>query len=441
MTMNRFDGYMNAVIGHGLRHRDPFASYGFGPGNIISDIDAANLYTYNGIAQKIIDAPANEAVKQGFSLRENETELAQTKQVMSVLEDLRADERFSRALSWNRLYGGAAVLMIADDGAAELSEPLNENRLNYIERLDVFEPPDITTQDIFLYDDPRDPRYGRPQYYQLTGYYGGTFLVHESRLLLFRGDPLPRDQRRMRNDWGGKVFERIAAELQNYNNGLSLGLMALSRLSQGVLKLNGLAGKLSNDFGETQVRKRLQLIDMARHMMNTVALDSDDDYDQKNTPLAGVQEVIQEFQVALSAVTDIPVTILFGRSPAGQNATGEADFQNFYNMVRRIQTRTLKPQLSRLVDLIGKCKNYKISLPSEYTLEFAPLRTPTEKEIAETRNLAGQAEKNRADAWDTLIKSGTVYPEEIRDKIEAEGLYPIDRTLDDDRQQGGGNEP
>lgn len=49
----------------------------------------------------------------------------------------------------------------------------------------------------------------------------------------------------------------------------------------------------------------------------------------------------------LSALTNIPQTILFGRSPAGMNATGESDFENYYNFIERIQKQDVKekPQI------------------------------------------------------------------------------------------------
>ena len=47
----------------------------------------------------------------------------------------------------------------------------------------------------------------------------------------------------------------------------------------------------------------------------------------------------------LSSLTNIPQTLLFGRSPAGMNATGESDLENWYNFVERIQKLMLKPNL------------------------------------------------------------------------------------------------
>lgn len=431
MNVNN-DGFFNAVLGQGMLRRDPFSAYRFRSSRMLTDQECASLFTYNGIAQKIVTAPADEAVKRGFTLRDGDAELPESRAVQSVFEDLDGESCFSQALVWHRLYGGGAILIVAADGADDLSEPLHENQLKSIEKLCVYEAPDIQTSSAFMYGDPADPKYGQPEFYNITGLYGGVFTVHESRLLLFRGDPIPAEERRMRNYWGAKIYERLYDDLTRYDASLALGLMALSRLSQGILKLDGLAGKLAYEGGEVEVQKRMQLIDMCRHMMNTIALDTTDDYDQKNLSLGGVKDLLEEFQVALSAVTEIPVTVLFGRSPGGLNSTGKADFESFYNLVQRIQRSTLRPQLSRLIDLIGKCKDYRIRLPETYTLAFEPLWSPTEKEQAETKNTLAQAEKNRADARIALTKAGALDVSELRDKLEEEGEYKLDRSLDKD---------
>lgn len=428
----RFDGFYNAFIGHGMYGRDPFSNYIYTPSRMMTDQECAEMFTYNGIAQKIITAPADEAVKEGFTLKDGEADMeGQTKAVLSVMEDLEWEQRFSEALSWDRLYGGSAVLMMADDGTADLSEPLNESALRSIERLVVIEAPDITTSDAMLYSDPRSQLYGRPEFYNVTGYYGGRFTVHESRLLLFRGGVLPKEQRRNRNDWGAKVYEKMFNDIMRYDSALSLALMALSRLSQGVMKLNGLAGKLATDDGEQQVMKRLQLIDMARHMMNTIALDENDEYSQENMTISGVTDIIDRFQTAVSAVTEIPVTVLFGVSPGGLNSTGKADFENYYNMVRRIQQRTLKPQLSRLIYLLGRCSDYGIRLPDTYTLEFNPLWQPTEKEQADTEYVKAQTKEREAVTAKTYYEMNALDGSEMRDTLEKNGEYELDRSLDD----------
>ena len=44
----------------------------------------------------------------------------------------------------------------------------------------------------------------------------------------------------------------------------------------------------------------------------------------------GFDHVTEAAQLNLSAKTHIPMTKLFGRSPAGMNATGESDLQNYF---------------------------------------------------------------------------------------------------------------
>ncbi|MFP3681974.1 DUF1073 domain-containing protein, partial [Pseudomonas sp. SIMBA_041] len=54
----------------------------------------------------------------------------------------------------------------------------------------------------------------------------------------------------------------------------------------------------------------------------------------------------------ISGASEIPVTRLFGRSPAGMNATGESDLQNYYEVVQQQQESTLGPILDKLLPII-----------------------------------------------------------------------------------------
>ena len=69
---------------------------------------------------------------------------------------------------------------------------------------------------------------------------------------------------------------------------------------------------------------------MMRSVMNSILIDGEDSFELKNMTLAGYKEIIEQQEVALSAVTQIPITILFGRSPAGMNSTGDADLEIYY---------------------------------------------------------------------------------------------------------------
>ena len=160
MSNTRYDGFMNTVIGHGIKSRDPFTAYQFhGEPIQMSDQEADDLFTFNGIANKVISAPANEAVRAGFCLKDGDAELENNDRIQSLFEDLDGQAAFATALSWDRLYGGCAILMLIDDGGT-LEEPVYENKIKKIDKLEVFEAPDIDFHETYFYMDPHDPNYG-----------------------------------------------------------------------------------------------------------------------------------------------------------------------------------------------------------------------------------------------------------------------------------------
>ena len=416
MAETRNDGYINAVLGHGLRRRDPFANYGYANTfNQLTDYRQADaMFSGNGLLKRVIQLPATDALRKGYKVDcADEIPNYTRHKVRSVLEDIDADKKLELALTWDRLYGGAVVLILADDGGT-LEDPLNVNRLRRIAGLEVYAPEAVSFTDAMLYASPTDPNYGHPQFYNIIGLWGNSFLVHESRLLMFYGADISNYYRRMRNGWGGTVYEQVKSELLHYTGGNELAFMALSRLSQGILKLDNLMDVLMQEGGEEIVQKRLQIIDMARHMMNTIAIDTADDYDLKNLSLSGIKDVLEQFQLAICSATGIPATILFGRSPAGMNATGKSDLETYYNLVEGIQRHTLKKPLSRLIDLIGECSDYGVTLPREWSIDFKPLWNESDKEKAETCKLKAEGAKTKADGLNTLVQGQIITADEAR---------------------------
>lgn len=421
----RYDGMMHALLMHSLK-KEPLNRLG---GGLVNYRAADEIYTFNGIANKIISIPANDAVGSGFYVADDGHEVEGNAAIMSLLEDLGYEDNFSTALSWDRLYGGGVILMLVNDGGT-LEDPLDEARIKNVERLEVYTPEDISFTEDYTYSDPLDPNFGKPQFYTITGYYGNQFLVHESRLLIFKGATLSNYSRRMRNGWGGTVLEQVEADVGNYKEGLHLALEALRRLSQGVLKLDGMKDLMMNDDGERMVQKRLQTIDMYRHLENTMALGTTDEYDIKNLSLSGIKDLLEKFQDALSASTSIPSTILFGRSPAGMSSTGESDLENYYNMVDRIRNRTLKPHLMRLVYILSLASDYNIKLPEQWNIQFKPLWNASEKEVAEVKKMEADAMVARANAANTYLQNGALDGKEVRNTLLESSDFVMDASLD-----------
>lgn len=103
----------------------------------------------------------------------------------------------------------------------------------------------------------------------------------------------------------------------------------------------------------------------------------------KNTQytFTGLQEIYDSMCLDLAGASRIPVTKLFGRAPAGLNATGESDLQNYYDYVDTLRESKLRPILEKLLPIIAM--SVWGGVPEELEIQFPPLWTPTAKEVAE----------------------------------------------------------
>lgn len=97
----------------------------------------------------------------------------------------------------------------------------------------------------------------------------------------------------------------------------------------------------------------------------------------------------------LSAQSNIPQTILFGRSPVGMNSTGESDLENYYNSVEHIQTKMLYRNFKKTIDLIllsmlhkGEIEELLDSIPAEDLFDnYTENNTETEGDTSNSGNI------------------------------------------------------
>ncbi len=421
----RQDGYQNAVIGHGIKKLDPMANYRFSLDMLMDDQLLAALYAGNRLAARVVDLPADEAVKNWITIDGDTDELA-----IQMLDDLDAEVHYADAIRWARLYGGSGILIVADDGGL-LEQPLNENNLRKIEELRVYDRTQIWPDFMSRYQDPQNPKFNKPEFFEIYPVEGGQFRVHESRLQLFTGNPVPSRYYNQFWLWGFPALQGLWDELLHYAQSHKNAALIVERLSQAIYKFKQLAETLASADGDELVKKRMELVDIARHLLNTIVIDGEEDFDLKNIPLTNLPEMLDRFGLALSAVSGIPFTVLFGRSPAGMNATGKSDLENWYDLIRQIQKRQLKKPLDRLVRLLMICKEglFKGRQPEMWKVEFKPLWLPSDKEQAETDKIKAEAKEKTANERNTYVGMGALDPSEVRAKLVEEGEYEIDQSL------------
>ena len=352
------------------------------------------------------------------------------------LEELDFTEKVAMAIKWSRLYGGALIVMIVDDGKS-LEEPVDWNGIRGIDELVVFERPLVTPDynSIYQYksNEKRPSKFGMPEYYDISPVYGSPFRVHESRCLIFKNGTLPSSTMRTEYRFFGipeyvRIHKAVQETVTSHGNGSKL----LDRAVQAIYKMKDLATLLESDEGEDSVLQRLRIIDMAKGIINSIAIDADgEEYEYKTVTFSGVKDVIDSACNMLSAVTNIPQTKLFGRSPAGENSTGDSDMENYYKFVEKIQKLNLKNNMGTLIDIIliaGNAKGEYAELP-EYKLTFNPLWSLSEKEQADVDKIKADTEYIKAQTAQVYVDMQALDASEVRSRLAESGEFTVNDIL------------
>ena len=433
------DGYVNLLNKYGTK-QDNSEAYKFEREPVIPDMQLTGLYEGNGLFSKIIDTPAEEALKHGFDLNLKSDELNAF--VEDALDDLEWEEKAATAIKWARLYGGALIVMLIDDGRG-LEEPVDWEHIRSIDELRVYERSIVQPDYASLYQQDyggkgvgnRVSKFGQPEYYYVSSIYG-SFKVHESRCLVFRNGVLPEQTSNATYlFWGMPEYVRIRRALRETVTAHTDSVKLLERSVQAIYSMKGLASLLTTDDGENQVLKRLQLVDTSRGLLNSIAIDSEgEQYDFKTFQFSGVKDVIDATCNMLSALTNIPQTILFGRSPAGMNATGDSDFESYYNFVEKIQRLMLKRNLRTLLDVVFRAgiASGDVAEEPDYKLEFKPLWSLSDTEQAAVDQTKAQTALVKAQTAQAYVDMQALDPTEVRRRLASDEEFDVEDIISED---------
>lgn len=131
-------------------------------------------------------------------------------------------------------------------------------------------------------------------------------------------------------------------------------------------------------------------------------------FEKKASTVSGLKEVIQVYMVMVSAVSCMPMRVLFGEQSGGLNNNGEGETTDWYDQIESDQSNVYKPCLEKLCKYIMLSDNGGFGgteLPS-WSIAFHPLMQMTDKQKAEIRKL-------NADGDAAYVNSGVLLGEEV----------------------------
>jgi hypothetical protein len=433
----RSDGYANLLSGLGVPGLDRTSStFNTGPGFLRgmsrywslrwTTYELTNLYLTSGLAQRIVDKPADDAFQRGVEIENDEDEL-----MSAEYDRLSVMTRLADAIRWSRLYGGAALILIAQDGG-DFTDPLNTDNLDIINEIRVYDMTSIHGTDRY-YSDASDPdTFGKLEFYLITPPSAQSFEIHETRLIPVAGEPLPPNMFHVNKvPWTGRsVLEACAKDIGRYERALDWAERLIERKQQAVYQMSGLGEMFANG-DDAMVVRRINMVDQVRGNLNSVVVDKDDSYSVLSPGIDGTQAVIEEFQTALASSTGFQVNMLFGKSTKGLNQTNAGDLESHYVMVSHIQEVIAKPPLEKLTSILWLQKDLKSKIPDDWDITFNSLWVPTAKEEADKKLVEQQADNFQEQTLIAFMTNQVLTAEEVRQVVVEEmySEYEFDPTL------------
>lgn len=421
------DGWMNILSGLGVPGRDKTASTVFRACPQFGWCELDQLYRADGLTKRIIDIVAAEMMRQGWEVDGDPDGL-----LVGKFEEINLYAKLTNLIQWARLYGGGLIVMGIADGR-ELDQPVNINNIQAVTWLHVFDR--WQTQILFEYMtlDLNDQNYGYPTLYQITDYRtGAVFNVHHSRVLRMDWSILPPRDRNFNQGWGDSVILSIYDELKNYGSAFANTSAIMQDFVNGILKIPGLSQSLASNCNDSAILKRLDFANLSKSVAQMMVLDGEEVYEKLSTNVGGLSDLLDRFMLSLSSVTGIPVTLLFGRSPSGLNATGDSDVRNFYDMIKQYQELKLKPILEKLTLYIFKSKTgpTKGVEPENWSIQFAPLWQNTEEQEASVRRTVAETDA-------IYIDRGVLDPNEVAISRFGGDRWSMNTLIDIEARENG----
>jgi len=407
------DGYLEAFSGAGTnRDRSSYARPR--SARLLDQNTLQNLYIGDGFGRKIVDSVAEEMTRSGIELQDLDDESI-VEYVESRLDELDAMRHFNDAVRWSRLFGGSVMIFGLNDGGM-LDTPLNPEGVRDVEFLRVYDRYQATIQNRVM--DPQSIDYGKPEMWLISSHMGGNpYRVHHSRLWQFDGDSVPDLMRETNQGWGASALQSCYDQLIRLGMGHQNVSSVLERSQQAVHKISELAATLRGPGGEQMIQKRMDIVDMVRGYLNTVAIDINDEYTIQSTSMAGYPEVIDRFAEALSAVSGIPVSILMGRSQGGLSGTDKNVMESWHARIGSMWNDILRKPQDKLISWIIGAKRGDVP---DYKLCMRPLSVMSDKEQAEVNKMNADAFKFRSEADSAYIDRGVLDVDEVRDTLTEE---------------------
>jgi phage-related protein (TIGR01555 family) len=402
--MLNFDGWANVLKKIGGR-KDPRSGASFVSDRDLGENELASLYGREGVVRRVVNLPVDEMMRQGFTIHSSDLSSEEIDGIFEEFKRLKAHRAIKRLLRWDRVFGGAVMVINANDGL-ELKEELNEGAIRRVEWLRVFDRFRVNSLMSSVFSDDLNVA-SHPSVISITPIRGAMTSVHTSRCEFLFGQDVADFTRQQLDGWGESVIQIAFREFRQLASAYTSTEFILEDFIQVVLNVENLSQMIASK-GSEDITKRLEILDISRHVANMWLLDKGEEYQKHSSTVTGIEKLIIEFQKALCTVTGIPHTLLTGQTTSGLGAEGKNELEHWYDSIKSAQEEILAPVIERIVRMIMLSSEgpTRGRVPESWSIKFPSLKQLSDKQKADIL-------KTNAEADQIYLDSGVVAPNEV----------------------------
>ena len=366
-------------------------------------------YIKDGIVRRLANDPAVKALKTPIVLTDDKED-----KIYNTLS-LPSFDFFGTCIeagTWARLFGGALVVsLFENDGDGDLSK--EPGKTDKVAGYRVYTPGRVMLTESSIQNNTSSRWFGKVEVFKVQNRNGSMTDVHASRCHIFKGIKVPDV---LDSDIHSYIFG--ASEVDAANIGLKKlpgAFGAISNMLQEngltIFGIDGLASMLATKDGMQKVRDRMNVVKLGMSGLHAVFQDKNDTFEMKSHSMSDVPESVKMLMAYASALTGIPVSILFGNMVSGLSSTNEGDIRQYNDMVSKWRTFCL---YAPMVEMLTEYMNRNEGRKGPQSFQWGTLDESTESEKADLF-------EKKVNSAEKLYQIGAMTNKEVRENLLVNG--------------------
>lgn len=336
------------------------------------------IATYHScwIFRRIVDKVAQDMWSAGISIN-GDTDPQDVKRILKRLSRLRPELIY--ATEQARLFGGAASLVMVDDGETDLSKPLDVTKIRKGSAIRLW------TTDRWYNLEPgnevvtnfKSKDFGTPKYYKfMLDYDNGSsskaITVHHSRVLRWVNRKSTRLMNQRLQGWGISELEHIYQDLKIHENAKNSAGSLVAKALLEIVKVGGMRSAMQGlalgSPASQQMMSGVMSSVMNFRSNDLVFMDSEDSYQRETFSFTGLPDLLDVQKDIIAGAAEMPKVLLYGDTKGGITSDSPAEMEFYAGTILGKQDETCRPVLDKLLPIVYAAEG--VQIPNDLDYEF-----------------------------------------------------------------------